>query len=519
MIDTTVPGSPGWWLHRLSKDLEERRPRLQRLADRYEGNGPLPAGPDNCAAAFRQFQKRARANWAELIVEAPRERMEVVGFRTGADGDENGDAEAWRIWTANGLDADASLLFRAQLSMGDAYAIVGGVDPSIGAPLITVEDPREVVTAHDPHNRRRTVAALKQFVDEWTGEHHALLYLPGEVYRARMPRSDYYGSQWDINSVQWMSDGPDRLPTNVVPVVRFANRPNLQGRTFGEFESVEDDLDRIDTMLLQRMVIAVMQAFRQRAAKGLEKTDKNGNDIDWSGVFRADPGAIWAIPGDVDLWESSGADLTPILESVKADVRDVAATTRTPMFYLFPDAANGSAEGASLQREGLIFKTNDRIRHSSAATSQIMSLAFTFSGDSDRADMPQLKTLWAPPERFSLSERYDAASKAAAAGVPWRTRMESILQFSPEEIGRMDSERASDLLLDPLAEGMEQTNTAPATDVEAEDGKNVAEAVQKLYLGVGKVLTTAEVRGILNQKFGLNLDTALDVSSSADADL
>ena len=55
--------------------------------------------------------------------------------------DESGDAEAWRIWQANSLDADHMLVDRATLTMGRSAMMVGPVDPEIGAPLITAEDP------------------------------------------------------------------------------------------------------------------------------------------------------------------------------------------------------------------------------------------------------------------------------------------------------------------------------------------------------------------------------------------
>ena len=78
-------------------------------------------------------------------------------------------------------------------------------------------------------------------------------------------------------------------------------------------------------------------------------------------------------------------DLTPVLESVKADVRDFAAVTRTPLSYLFPDAAQGSAEGASLTREGLIFKVKDRMGQAGEAYEAVMSIAFMMMGDAERA--------------------------------------------------------------------------------------------------------------------------------------
>lgn len=447
MIDVSEVGSPGWWMAKLSPRLAERRTKYDLLESYYRGRCPLPTGPDNCSDTWRRFQQKARANWGELIVEAVQERMTPVGFRTGAAGEALGDRDAWGIWQANSLDADASMLHRYQLMLGDAYAIVGGpADVSFGEPLISVEDPREVIAATDPASKRVTRAALKMWTDVDEGAQRAVVYMPGVVAYAARPLPE--GGALDMSGWEWTSSAVN--PLGRVPVVRFANRVGLDSVGHGEFEPYLDSIDRINLMLLQRLTIAVMQAFRQRAAKGLPLTDEAGARIDWSAALGAGPGEIWALPPGVEMWESGGVDLTPILESVKADVRDLAATTRTPMFYLFPDAANGSAEGASLQREGLVFKVGDRIRQASESWEQVMSLAFAYKGDSVRASRQDMEVLWAPPERFSLSERMDAASKATAAGVPWRTVMVDILQFSPQQVDRMESERATDLLLAPV---------------------------------------------------------------------
>lgn len=446
-IDTQTPLSPGWWLKRLMLELGEKQVRLNLLNDYQRGEPPTPWGPANCRQVVRDFQKKARANFASLITEATRERMVPTGFRTGAEGDENGDREAWRIWQANGLDALYPVHCRSTRSMSEGYAIVGGPDPLIGAPLITFEDPRQVITAHDPANRRRVVAALKVFANDMVDADLAYLYLAGYVLTAARKRASVdttFG--FDVGGWEWVGE-PQRIPVGdgIVPVVKFSNRADLAGNCLGEFEDVIDDLDRINLMLLQRLTVAVMQAFRQRAIKGdLPDTDGDGEAIDYNNIFEASPGALWQLPAGVDMWESVGVDLTPLLESVKADVRDVGAVTRTPMHYFFPDAANGSAEGASMQREGLIFKVSDRIIGDSDPLEAVMSLSFLFSGDTVRAQRSDMEVLWQPPERFSLSERYDAASKAQAAGVPWRTVMSDTLQFSPQQIARMESERAVD---------------------------------------------------------------------------
>jgi hypothetical protein len=69
------------------------------------------------------------------------------------------------------------------LSMAKAYVIVGDVDDEIGAPLITPEDPREVITEQRPGRRRKTIAALKVFHDDVLGVDRVYLYLPGVVYQ------------------------------------------------------------------------------------------------------------------------------------------------------------------------------------------------------------------------------------------------------------------------------------------------------------------------------------------------
>jgi SPP1 Gp6-like portal protein len=462
VIDTQTPNSPGWWLNRLILALGARQSRYDLLDSYYTGEvGPPVTATKAVRQAYQRLMAMAGTNFAELVVEAVRERMVPSGFRTGADSDELGDAEAWRIWQANSLDADAPLVHRASLTMGDAYVIVGGVDDTIGAPLITPEDPREVIAERDPVRRRKVVAALKVFADDVQQVQWAYLYLTGQVWRAvRENPPSGTGLEPSPGTVSLDASGwewagkPDDLPAPVVPVVPFPNRDTLagrrdgMGRSWGEFEPHRAILDRINYTILNRLEIATLQAFRQRGLKGnFPDNDPQGNPINYDDVFAADPGALWLLPETTDVWESGQVDLGPIRQAIRDDVQDLAAVTRTPLFYLTPDAANGSAEGASLAREGLVFKTADRIVQASESWEQVMSLAFLFAGDTERASRADMETLWASPERFSLAERYDAASKAQAAGVPWRAVMTDVLQFSPQQVDRMEAQRATDTFL------------------------------------------------------------------------
>lgn len=441
-ILTKEPDSPGWWLERLARKLESRQPRLEVLQRRFEGDPPMPEGAESAGKAYKAFQAKARTNFAELVVEAVADRMKVAGFRTGAGADENGDLAARELWEANGLDVEAAEITETFLALGDSYAIVNYPSAPGELPVITAEDPRQVVTIHDPIRQRIVRAGLKTFHDPEDGRDFAYLFLPGEVhvaYRERRRRGPF-GVRFAAAAWEWDEDASWQLDHPVVPIVRFRNR-----RGVGEFERHVDLLDRINHMILQRMVIATMQAFRQRAIKGLPEVDEDGNEIDYNGLFVADPGAVWQLPETAELWESGQVDLGPILQAVKDDVQHLAAVTRTPLSVFEPSALAQSAEGAALSREQLIFKTKNRIARASEGWKDVMSLAFLFAGDEERADRSRLEVLWVPPDLESLAERGDAASKAQ--DLPWRSRMEKVWKFTPQEIDRMTSERAADLAL------------------------------------------------------------------------
>ena len=118
--------------------------------------------------------------------------------------------------------------------------------------------------------------------------------------------------------------------------------------------------------------------------------------------------------------------------------------TRTPLYYMTSDATNGSAEGASLSREGLVYKAEDRIARVVQGWRQTASLTFEWMGDTERAQFAAIEPIMASPERHSLAERADAAGKAKAADVPWATRMSDVFGYQPVQIARMRKERLDD---------------------------------------------------------------------------
>ena len=437
MIDATVPGSPDWWLTTLGKKLTADRPRIELLESYHRGDPPLPFGNKKMRDAYRRYQRMARANFAGLIVEAVLERLTPTGFSTGGSGDRESDADAWHTWQRNSLDADIPLIFRAALVAGRSYAIVGQDPDAPDRALITGEDAKAVVHASDPLNRRRVRAAAKFHTDEVTGHDYAVVMLPSQVFYYRASASTNFAHRFDAG--RWTLDedqgdgGVAASPTpGVVPVVPFVGRPSLDGRTeLGEFEDVTDILDRINTGLLDRLVIAAMQAYRQRWATGVVIDDD------------FDPGAdlLWNVEDDTAKFgEFQVADLRQLLDAGQADIRMAAAITRTPPHYLVGELSNVNGETLKATETGLVAKTRDRMRQFGESCESVNRLAGLIEGRQVPVDA---ETIWADPQSHSVAELYDAAVKAVSAGEPWSARM-TMLGHTPQEIERMAVERATE---------------------------------------------------------------------------
>lgn len=473
MIDFDEPQSPGWWLNILGRELQERRlgrsggkrysrstgkpqrvrPGLDLLHDHLEGDPPLL----NCARGwdehFREVVRLGRLNVAALAIESKSNRMKLRDFRTAAPDDTLGDVTARDIMRANNMRVVARDVHDGMLALADSYVTI--TPPSdTKYPLVTAEDARECITAHDPASGK-TLASLKMFRDDWDSADLAYLFIRigGTVrqFVAVKPRgiSSLGETPFRVNqSWDWKEDTFAKpVPANRMPVVRFRNY-----RSRGEYEPHLATLDRINDKIVNEMTIAKVQAFRQRAIKGLPDTQKQlvdgkmiEQEIDYSGVFEAAPGSLWQVPADVEFWESSAVDLSPIRMAIKDDLEHFAAVTSTPLHTITPDAASGSAEGASLMRESSVDAAMTRIDYADRSWAEVMATCFAFMGDTVRADVTQIEPIWGPVERYSLSERADAASKAKTT-LPDAAIQTDIWQYAPADVPVLRAMRGADLL-------------------------------------------------------------------------
>lgn len=471
-----VQGSPAWWLSYLATrfdardktydltidmmqqatfPMRTRRQRFNMLWSYFIGRPPLPQVAHDYTETFQDVLRKGRATYAPMCVTSMLDRMELLGVRTNVGGvGPRGDDVARQIITNSGFAAAFKDLLTYVFAMSEGYLMVVPATPdSIDRiPLITAEDPRFCVGEPDPQNPTQLRAALKIGYDPVLGREFGWLFFDGRRYTASRKSGEYLNTGFSATGFEWDEDagGADGIPMpeiagiGKVPVIRFTN-----ARGMGEYEPHIDLLDRINDTILQRIVLTWYQSFRQRAVIGDLEGDEDDldspvEDIDWNDVFRADPGALWRVPAGTQFWESTQADMTPILLSIRDDVKEFAAVTCTPLHLITPDAAQGSAEGAALMREGLVFKVKDRRARLNPGLGEAFKIAFAFAGEPERSK--GIEMLWGAIESYSLGEKTNAI--AQTRGILSRQRqLTDIMEMSPEEIAANDQELLQDQIL------------------------------------------------------------------------
>lgn len=408
---------------------------LDTLWSYFVGDPPLPQVAGEYHDTFRDVMRKARSNYAPMAIAAMRDRLELQAVATQQSGDDNGDEMAADIMDETGFAAVLKEAFDYSLALGESYAMVvpgvtGGASLSNGGacPSIHAIDPRRCIGVPDWRNPVRLQAAVVREYDPVTWRYTAYLFLPGWKWTVHY---DQGAGLWNLADVEpERVEGLDAL--GGIPIVRF---PNLN--EMGEYEPHIDLLDRINDTTLQRIVLGWYQAFRQRAIIGTEPDDQDTPDqvpeLDWDNVFRSDPGVLWRVPEGFQFWESQPLDLTPIITAKRDDVKEFAAVTSTPLHLITPDAANGSAEGAGLMREGLTAKVGDRRTRFTPPLKLLWRMAFAMAGAQDRGTRMRLH--WGPIEFHTLAEQASSSMQAIGT-LSLDDRLERIWQMTPADAKR-----------------------------------------------------------------------------------
>ena len=407
--------------------LDGRLPLVAEYEDYYRGDQRLAFATSKFRETFGRLLEPLADNWCQLVIDASVERLKVQGFRFGP-AEDRADEDAWQIWQANYLDADAGLAHTEASKCGMAYLLVlPSDDPE--TPRITVEHPAQAITLSAPDNRRRRLAGFKRW-QEADGSASAVLYTSAYFYRLSRGKG----------ASSWSSAGAIPNPIGVVPLIPMPNLPNLLGGGMSDLQAVTPLQDAINKLLADMLVNSEFVAYPQRYATGIEiPTDPaTGRPMDRE-AFLSSVSRLWVAedPG-VTFGQLEGNDGLGYVRQMEALVQHIAAQTRTPPHYLLGSSGSfPSGESLKATETGLVAKVKRKQLWYGETWEEAMRLAFAYRGDLVRASAVDVETIWADPESRTEGELVDALLKMRQLGVPitalwarWGASPQQIQQWS-----------------------------------------------------------------------------------------
>lgn len=426
-MDEFELGSDEWYATYLLGQLSDDYARLLKCYQYREGENPLPGwGTGQSLSQYSQIIDLSRLNFAWQIVSSHVSRKELKSIQT-AESTADGDEVADDFMFGSALDLQFSDAMLSKATYGRGYLTVFANEGSGGTEVsVVASDAWTTYSMPDPVRPWLAKAAVTIGWDPVESKDLVTLFRAGEndgqaysvrwtafredgqsLFPARGSESTSFSV--DLADGVWEKESLVYFPNSSrCAVVEFATETGK-----GEFEKHYTTLDRINHTILQRVVVTVMQAFKQRAVSGKFPTHypeghpKAGELIDYEKFFEAGPDAIWFIPEEAKMWESGAVDIGPILEAVRDDLKHLAAATSIPMYVLAPDAANGSAEGANAARETQSLKTRRDMKRDKRSLACVTSLGFAALGDESRADEAKIVAEF---ENSTLISEYDKAN-------------------------------------------------------------------------------------------------------------
>jgi len=426
-----------------------RQDELAFFNDYYIGDHPLPWLAPQARDEFRRVLRMTRSNYMGLVADATAERLTVEGFRFGDD--DAADDDTWRIWQANSLDSDSDMAWLEALIGGCSYFHVAPNPKDASTPHIWVEHASQAIVEHVPGtNRRERAASLKVWDDDWTGQVHAALQLPGHIYKfkADRPAAGIMAKpQWVERAVEREQPNGQRTnPLGVVSMIEIPNNPRLLTGGRSELYDLTDIQDRINKTLADRLITQDYGAFPQKWASAWPNEDEDGNPntID---VGRNRMVTTEVTETKFGQWDA--APLDPYSAAKREDVKDIASRSRTPAQYLLGELNNVNGETLKASESGLVSKVAQRQRPFGEAAEEANRIARMVAGLPSSTGA-RMETIWRDPQYRTEGELTDAVVKKLQAGIASLRQAREDVGYSATQITRLEGDDQREGL-DPIA--------------------------------------------------------------------
>lgn len=433
------PDSPLEWINWLEGKLAVQRAKARKYATYYDSeNTNLSFAQRKFAEVFGDLFIGWRDNFCPLIVDSISERLRIQGFRMGPD--ESADPEASDIWQYNRMAAESNAATIEALMAGSAYIGVWFNEEEDKPPLMTPESPEDVVVQFEPGSRRKRIASMKQFTDDW-GVEHAFLWTPDRVYKSIRGGRER----------TWTDPGNGQAnPLGEIPHIPLFNRTRLKQEPFSELAGILPAQDAINKVSADALVASEISAFPLKVLSGIEEPGEGASNEEVEAhrqkMVQIYIDRILTLDSPDAKWgEFAATELKNYVVLIDMLVQHVASQSRVPFHYFLLNGGQApSGEAITAAEAGLVAKARERMLHFGESWEEAMRMCFKIKGNTAKANAYAAETIWADPEYRSKAQLADSLLKMRELGVP-EQQLQEEFGYTPTQIQRFGALREQEL--------------------------------------------------------------------------
>ena len=440
-----APGAPlaKYLQEKVLPQFERERDRLAGLALWMEGRQPIESTVRTMNSEKRVLQKISKTPWLGLAVSVFAQAMYVDGYRPASESE---NSKPWDIWVRNNLPAQQIAIHRAAIGYGYCYAKV--------TPILEDGVKRAQIRGISP---RRMYAMWDDPINDDFPEYTFELLPDNKTYRWTDSLAWY-------DFVRGKNFGKFELVDvfehniGVVPVVRYTNQMDLDGRCLGDVEPVISLAARIDKTDYDRLLAQHFNSWKVRWATGLEQgATPEDSARDKLKLAQEDMLVTENPLAKFGTLEETALD--PFINAKNNDVESLAAILQLPSSVFTGAVVNVSADALDASRRQTVQKLLEKQMSMGHTHGKLLRLASAIEGDDASALDDLARVSWQDVEIRSLAQAADAWGKLVTQlGMPKEFAWGKVPGITNDDVTWMKDHALDD---DKLSKYLRELNVKP----------------------------------------------------------
>lgn len=451
---------------------------FDRRQANYEGDQQLPYAPEGVSLEYLELRNQAIANWLQVAMDAPVQRMEAESISDDAG---KTDKDAWSDWVAYDLETRQKIVYTQMMVHRGGMMSVSKAPPTVGGAKARVENSRRVYLHPDPADPFETQFAVKMWTENerpssglWVptaamstvgAKLVAVVYDSAECVRFEKPGTDGVGGWKQVKTTQH--------GLGAIPFVEFGHNVDANNVAHPAIDQLIPMQNAINTIRFNTLLAMQFSAYRQRVATGYDPVlrdangeivyvkDKQGNEIigpDGQPVPQLRPSGrvgvdrLLVFPGsDTKVFDLDESNLQNYITVYTKFLTDLFSKAQTPPQYGIDRMANLSGDALAGAESTLTSLVNDLKREANSGIRKVFRLL-----DAARGTKPRNRHIeWADTEPKSFTQIVDGVTKLIAAEFPRRGAYDMLPGATPTKVDQWMKQwadeqrhRAASLMLD-----------------------------------------------------------------------